>query len=85
MARVSTLKCFQGNLDGIRRGLVIASSQASAAKVAGCSVSAFRDYWNSAAPWPAGEFRPNTLYTCPMNSRTKSEWVEGRCVLLADN
>lgn len=75
---MAQLKCFQGNLDGLRRGLVIASNQKDAAQAAGCSVYAFREMWSSVGKQPTGEFKTNTLYTLPYDDRG-GQWVEGRC------
>lgn len=39
------LKCWIGNLDGTREGLVVETSKAKAAKVAGTSLYDFDQYW----------------------------------------
>jgi hypothetical protein len=77
MSRSTGLKCFEGNYDGLRQGLVIASSQKQAAAAAGTSLSGFRDFWHQAGTWPAQDLKPNVLYTKPFDSRRP--WVEGRC------
>ena len=77
MSRSDTVKCFQGNLDGSRGGLVVAANQKTAAAIAGASLSDFRQFWSSHAPWPALDLKINTLYTRPINS--EGEWAEGKC------
>ncbi len=79
MPRSTTLKCFQGNLDGQREALVIASSQKSAANVANTSVHDLRTYWTTDGDWPAQDMKPNCLYTKPICS--SNPWVEGLCKL----
>lgn len=80
MQRIKQLKCYQGNMDGLRQGLIVTSSQAKAATIAGCSVSHFRDFWNMRRELPSGttqELKPDTLYSKPFDS--KGDWSEGRC------
>lgn len=79
MARVQKLKAYHGNLDGLRRGFVLATSQTAAAAVVGCSVGAFRDYWSKAPKMPEQEIKPGVLYTRPYDSA--GPWIEGRCEL----
>ncbi len=77
--RSKTLKCFQGNLDGQREGLVIASSQQQAASIANTSIHELRTYWVTDGDWPDQEIKVNCLYTRPICST--APWVEGVCKL----
>ncbi len=81
MGRAKTLKCFQGNLDGQREALVIASSQQKAASIANTSVHDLRTYWSTDGDWPAAQdaLKVNSLYTKPICS--SEPWVEGVCKL----
>lgn len=79
MPRTTTLKCFQGNLDGKRDGLVIASSQKKAADIANMSIHELRKYWSASGAWPSQEMKINCLYTKP--SCGSKPWVEGLCKL----
>lgn len=72
------VKCFHGNLDGIREGLVVARSQKQAAEIVGCSLHAFRDYWSS-GKWPTDwNPKPYTLYT-RLYKDQGTPFTEGRC------
>jgi len=73
------VKCYVGNLDGSRAGLVVAENKRVAAKVAETSLNDFRNYWNAASPWPISTPKLHTLYTKPYDG--KGEWIEGRCKL----
>ena len=75
------VKMFEGNYDGSRMGLILATSQKMAANIAGCGVQSFRDFWYSLEPRPycVGK-KHDTLYTKPMDA-APSEYVEGRCAL----
>ena len=74
------MKCFQGNYDGMRVGLIIAANQKEAAAAGvGCSLYSFREFWSSTGAKPEQELKPNTLYTKPYDSR--GPWIEGRCEL----
>lgn len=73
----SGMKCYTGNLDGLRRGLIIASNQKEAAAGVGCSVYSFREFWSTTRTLPEQEIKPNTLYTQPFDS--SGPWIEGRC------
>lgn len=75
----ANVKCFQGNFDGIRLGLVIASSQKNAAKIAGTSLYEFRMYWTDDAPCPKQKLKQGTLYTRTLYG--DEEWFEGLCSL----
>lgn len=68
-----TLKLWIGNYDGRREGLIYAKSKKAAAKIAGCSVKHFNDYWSESTRVVqtsngAMEFEPETLYTRPIGS-----------------
>ena len=78
MNRGEYVKCFTGNLDGVRTGLVVAKSKKEAAKVAGASLRDFNDHWCQRIPWPEGYFVPGKLYT---SCHGQDEWTEGRCPL----
>lgn len=43
--RKKVMKCFTGNLDGTRRGLVCATSKVAAQKAVGTSRGDFNGYW----------------------------------------
>ena len=72
------LRCYIGNLDGDREGLVIAPNQRLAAKIAGVSLYDFRNHWIEYTHHRTSEVTEElTLYTrwmYPLNSR----WVKGR-------
>lgn len=70
-------KCFIGNLDGRREGLVVARSARQAAEIVGTSVKDFADYWHPSPDWPMQTIYPYELYTRPFDS--KGPWVKGRC------
>ena len=72
------VKCYTGNYDGKRRGLIIANSQKKAAEIAKCSLHGFRQYWGFEQRWPK-DFNPEpyVLYTKRYDS--KDGWVKGRC------
>lgn len=70
------LKCWSGNFDGVRDALVIASSQAKAAKVLGCGVKSLKD-WYCEYPLPLGDFKTEVLYT---KLPGKIQWHEGKCL-----
>lgn len=70
------VKCYTGNLDGTREGLVVASNQKEAAKVAGTSLYDFRNYWGAEThPWPIASPKLRTLYTRKFGGG--GEWEEG--------
>jgi len=70
------VKCYVGNLDGTREGLIVASSQKEAATIAKTTLYDFRNYWHATVnPWPIKSPKPRTLYTRMFNSN--GEWVEG--------
>jgi hypothetical protein len=76
------VKCYRGNYDGVREGLVIANNQKEAAKVVGCSLYEFRKYWCH-VDWPERfNLKLFTLYTKKMLAN--EEWYKGRCPLEND-
>jgi hypothetical protein len=74
------LKCWIGNLDGSRYGLVIATSQKRAAKVLGMGLQMFNNYFAEADEVSTLR-KSETLYTKPISNRfgEHHEWVEGYC------
>jgi len=77
-------KCFIGNYDGRRQGLIIAKSQKEAAEIIGRSVRDLRLYWRSRPllACPIENPKRGVLYTKPYDCRD-TEWTEGRCELPA--
>lgn len=81
--RTKVLRCWVGNYDGKRQGLVIAYSAKDAIKVIGTSANDFANYWHLAQSMPSG-LKLNTLYTMPSGGTyqhwsKRPDWVEGRC------
>lgn len=71
------VKCFYGNLDGKRQGMVIASSQKQAAEIAGVSLHYFKGWWSQGL-FPENKdvtYKPYVLYSKPNHS--SGVWVEG--------
>lgn len=79
--RSELLKCYTGNLDGMRRGLVIARSQKEASEIIGTSLYGFRNFFcrQEDGKWPDQTIKPRTLYTKPINEYIQTPWIEGRC------
>lgn len=76
------VKCYTGNLDGRREGLVVASNQKEAAKIVQTSLNDFRNYWAAKGhPWPITAPKLRTLYT----RKYGGEWVEGRVSYIAQD
>ena len=71
------VKCYCGNYDGTRTGMVVANSKKAAAKIANSSLYDFNNYWGQVA-WPK-DWTPKafTLYTKRFGSDAK--WFEDRC------
>ena len=70
------VKCFVGNYDGSRKGLVVAPNQKEAARIAGVSLYDFRQYWGAASQWPIrNNPKPFTLYLKPYDA-DNSQWTE---------
>lgn len=81
--RAKPIKCYVGYYDGQRHGMIVATSKREAAKVAGCSVYHFEQYWwtsGARAAWLEMNPKALTLYTRAMN-RIGSAWYEGICPL----
>lgn len=78
------MKMFIGNYDGRREGLIIAKSKSAAAKIAGCSVRTFNNYWSEATRViqvnGVGDFEPDTLYT-RSNQTWGGTFFKGKCPL----
>lgn len=73
------VKCYAGNLDGQREGLIVTTSKKRAAEIARTSLHSFNQYW-SQQPFPDQQITPHTLYTRPFMSRgNPPPWVAGRC------
>ena len=68
------LKCFTGNLDGMRRGLVITRSKKRAAKIAGTSLYDFNNHWTVRQDLP--DLESETLYVRPYDG--PGEWEPRR-------
>ena len=71
------VKCFYGNLDGIKQGLVVARSQKQGAAIAGCSLHQFRNYWSDGSFLKDWNPKPYTLYVRPYN-HNDSLWHEAK-------
>lgn len=81
------LKCWIGNYDGERQGMVIATSKRAARRVINVSAREFEDYWSEQRVVPAG-YEVEALYTRTLSRRLLIEaterdpgWVKGRCSL----
>ena len=72
------MKMWIGNLDGVRRGLVISSSKERARKIVRASRAEFDGFW-AEQPVVDKMLEPDTLYTRPNNR--DQPWAEGRCAL----
>lgn len=73
-----TLKCFIGNYDGIRQGMVIANSQERLREALDCSQHEVSMNW-AVGKWPNFEPKPFTLYTRLYSGLIVGEWHEGVC------
>lgn len=71
-----------GNLDGLRQGLVIATSKVKARQIIGrCSAHEFDSYWREQDDVDE-TLAPETLYTRPFTTdRGKGMWFQGRCAV----
>ncbi len=76
---VRPMKCWIGNLDGRRQGLIVATSQRAAAKAVGTGLTDFLSYWVLQTVCPKRDPKPLTLYTRPYGSLAYEEFSEGRC------
>ena len=67
-AKLRRLKCFTGNLDGQRQGLVAAHSQAEARKVIETTRTDFDNYWHEISMQEPAASRPLVLFVRPIMS-----------------
>ena len=77
-SRPAKLKAWQGNYDGDRAGLIIASSKKKAAAVVRAGPKGFDDFFREVEV-DVAQYKPETLYTRPIHSDVP--FVEGRCPL----
>lgn len=77
--RLQRVRCYMGNYDGRRQGLVVATNQKEAAEVARTSVYTFRQYWSARPEWPLTKLKLGVLYTRKYG--TQNDWQEGICQL----
>ena len=76
-ARPEMVKCWIGNLDGKRQGLIVARNQKEAAKVIGTSLHDFRNFWTEQrTPWPVDAPKIRTLYTRSYGSKASDPFKE---------
>lgn len=78
------LKCYIGNYDGLRGGLVLVPNKTQARKVVRTSQRDFDDYWYEWEPAhgliPVVNAKPLTLYTCLYGRSGKNgPYVQGIC------
>jgi hypothetical protein len=73
------LKCYRGNYDGRREGLVFAHNKKEAAKLANATLYGFNEYWHEWEPTTTLNLKPLTLYTKKFSVRDDDSWFEGRC------
>jgi hypothetical protein len=81
---MAKLKCFLGNYDGTRQGLIITSSRTKAAQIAECWVHSFQLHWGEYGDKYAAGLKPDTLYTRLFSSSyvgDNNPFQEGRCPL----
>lgn len=71
------VKCYVGNYDGRRAGMIYATSKREAAKVAGCSVYHFERQWGTGHAPLTATMKAGALYTRKNDYR--SDWQEGIC------
>lgn len=75
--RVKRLRCYVGNYDGMRDGLIYAHNAVEASHVIHCSLYQFRQYWRVHTLYQISNPKPLVLYTRKNDYR--SEWHEGIC------
>ena len=79
------LRCWIGNYDGRREGLVIASTKGAARAAIPTGRTDFERYWCEQADLPADVTEVEVLYTRPNIGSWRGggnrAWVRGRCVL----
>lgn len=74
------MKMWIGNLDGERRGLIIASSAKLAQQLIGTTRRDFNDYWALQSGVYDG-LELHILYSKPMGSPSDHPWEQGRCAI----
>lgn len=87
MTRTGKLKCWVGNLDGEREGMIIATSKTAAQRAIPTGRADFDAYWTEIDLPPSGEYEPLVLYTrdlldrrlIPVGSSRLDGFVRGRC------
>lgn len=78
--RAKPVKCYVGNYDGQRNGMVYATSKREAAQVAGCSVYHFERYWHiHHSLYAVANPKAMSLYT--RKNDYYDAWHEGLCPL----
>lgn len=77
--RAKPIKCYIGNYDGRRDGMIFATSKREAATVARCSAYHFERYWSMHSSPFTAICKALTLYT--RKSDYHSDWHEGICQL----
>lgn len=76
--KTRALKCFRGNYDGIREGLVITNSQEKLRETLNCSQHEISLNW-AIGVWPKCKPKPFTLYTRLYHRGREAKWNEGVC------
>lgn len=78
------MRTWIGNYDGRREGLVLAPTKTAAARIVGCTLRRFNDFWTEPQRIiqtnGVAEFEPETLYTRPYKNHDAT-FVKGRCPL----
>lgn len=75
--RQRKLKCYIGNIDGLREGLVLAYNKKDAATIAKLTIYHFSMYWTTLDTEKYKELIPMTLYTRFFDTNT--QWINGYC------
>lgn len=74
------LKHYCGNLDGLRKGYVIAPNRKRAAEIVRCSQYHFTNFFGEIPPSEdSADFEPETLYTQPYTWPEQTGWTKGNC------
>lgn len=78
MNRPTKLHMYVGYYDDLRLGMVIAYTQADAAKAAGTNPTSFKQHWMRREDMPEGVMLlTNRLYTRPRSPRVDVPWTLG--------
>lgn len=79
--RARALKCYTGNYDGQRDGMIFAASAVEASALIHCSLYHFQQYWIvRPLPWPLPNGKnPKVLTLYTRKNDYHSEWQEGIC------